>query len=71
MPTYFFSSRVPTGEMDRRKEVANWQEFGCPETDGKKQLSSKASGSQKQDHPANLCDLFMVFMRAVEDEVKE
>ena len=62
-----------TGKMGRHKEVANWQEFGCPETDGKKQLSSKVSGSQKQDHPANLCDdLFMVFvMRDVEDEVKE
>jgi hypothetical protein len=61
------------GKMGHHNEVEHWQEFASLETDGKKQLSSKVSGSQKQDHPANLCDnLFMVFvMRDVEDEAKE
>ncbi len=62
-----------TEKMGSHKNVAHWQGFGCLKTDEKKRLSSRVSGSQKQDCPPNLDDdLFMVFvMRDVEDEVKE
>lgn len=66
IPTYLFFSRMLTEKMGRPKEVAHWQEFGFPETDGKKRLNSKASVSQKQGHPASLCDdLFWCLLRGL------
>lgn len=40
--TYFFFSRMLTGKMGRLKEVAHWQEFGCPENRWKEKTLLKS-----------------------------
>ncbi|MDT3777386.1 hypothetical protein PJI16_07415 [Nitrospira sp. MA-1] len=72
IPAYLFFSRMLPLKL-RHKDVAHGQEFGCSKIEGKKRVSSKISGSQKQNQFANLCDdLFIVFvMKDVEDEVRE